>query len=164
MNIGFAPEKIASEAELDPMVEFRSGVELLKNEYPQKALIRLQRAFDLDKHNAFYTSFLGLATARATQQWDQACQLCEMAVQLNPKEMQFYLNLSEVYALAGRREMALDKLDFAMGLFGEDPRLRQARSQVEKRRRPVVPFFERGHILNRNLGKMRHRVLGELDK
>jgi tetratricopeptide (TPR) repeat protein len=146
------------------MVEFREGMELLKNEYPEKALVKLQRAFDCDKHNAYFISFLGLAIARAQRKWDRASDLCEMAVQLKPKEIQFHLNLGEVYALAGMRERALDKLDRALGLFGNDARLKLARSKVENRRAPLLPLFRREHFLNRELGKLRHRIMKRLDK
>jgi tetratricopeptide (TPR) repeat protein len=153
-----------STQEIDPMVEFREGIKLLKNDYPQKALVRFKRAFESEKHNAYYISFFGLAIARAQRKWDRASDLCEAAVQLNPKEIQFHLNLGEVYALAGRREKALDKLECAMRLFGEDARLVEARGKVEKRRAPVLPFFGRGHFLNRELGKLRHRILKGFDK
>jgi len=164
MNLGFATERTTGTVELDAMDEFRKGVELLKNEYPQKALVSLRRAFESDKHNAYYNSFLGLAIARAERKWDQASALCEIAVELKPKEIQFHLNLGQVYALAGRREKALDKLDYALGLFGEDTRLTQARSKVEKRRAPLLPFIGRTHFLNRELGKLRHRILKSLGK
>jgi len=163
MSLGFITE-IAQNKTDDPMVEFREGVELLMNEYPQKALVKLQRAFESDKHNAYYSSFLGLAIARAQRKWDQASSLCEIAVQLKPREIQFHLNLGEVYALAGRREKALDKLDHALGLFGDDARLKQARCKVEERRSPLLPFFGRTHFLNRELGKWRHRILKSLGK
>ena len=55
MNLGFAKELTTDTAELDPMDEFRKGVELLKNEYPQKALVSLRRAFESDKQNAYYS-------------------------------------------------------------------------------------------------------------
>jgi hypothetical protein len=58
----------------------------------------------------------------------------------------------------------LDKFDDALKLFGEDARLRQARSKVEKRRNPLVPFIGREHFLNRELGKLRHRTLERLGK
>ena len=164
MNLGFATERTAGTAEFDPMDEFRKGVEFLKNEYPQKALVSLRRAFESDKHNAYYSSFLGLAIARAQRKWDQASELCEIAVQLKPKEIQFHLNLGEVYALAGRREKSLDKLDHALEIFGADARLKQARSKVENRRTLLLPFFGRKHFLNRNLGKLRHRILGSVSK
>jgi tetratricopeptide (TPR) repeat protein len=149
---------------VDPVVEFREGIKLLKNEYPQKALVRLKRAFESDQHNVYYISFLGLAIARAQRKWDQASDLCEIAVQLKPTEIQFHLNLGEVYALAGRREKALDKLDHALRLFGNDARLVQARGKVEKRRAPVLRFLGREHSLNRELGKLRHRILKSLGK
>ena len=101
---------------------------------------------------------------KGTRKWDHASALCETAVQVNPKEIQFHLNLGEVYALAERREKALDKLECALRLFGDDARLVQARSKVEKRRAPVLPFFGRGHFLNRELGKLRHRILKSFDK
>jgi tetratricopeptide (TPR) repeat protein len=164
MNLGTATEKAKDTAELDPMVEFKKAVELLKNEYPQKALVKLRRAFECDKHNPYYISFLGLAIARAQRNWHQASELCEIAVQLNPKEIQFHLNLGEVYASAGLREKALDKLDDAVERFGADSSLKHARSKVLSRRSPILPFFGRGHFLNRHLGKLRHRALKSLGK
>ena len=162
MNLGVAKETATGTAELDAMAEFREGVKLLRNEYPQQAMVRLRRAFESDKHNPYYLSFLGLSIARAQQMWEQAAELCEMAVQLKPAEIQFHLNVGEVYALAGRREKALDKLDDALELFGEDARLRQAHSKVEKRRNPLVPFIGREHFVNRELGRLRHRTLKRL--
>lgn len=164
MSLGFAAERAMSTAECDAMAEFKEGVKLLKNEYPHKALVRLQRAFECDKHNPYYMSFLGLSIARAERKWDRASELCEMAVQLKPRELQFHLNLGEVYASAGLREKALDKLDDALEMFGDDARLRQARGRVEKRRNPVLPLIGRQHFLNRELGKLRHRTLKSLVK
>ena len=69
-----------------------------------------------------------------------------------------------MYALAGRREKALDKLESAMQLFGDDARLVEDRGKVVKRRASVLPFFDRGHFLNRELGKLRHRILKSFDK
>jgi hypothetical protein len=51
-----------------------------------------------------------------------------------------------------------------LGLFGEDARLKQARSKVENRRAPLLPFLGRTHFLNRELGKLRHRILMSLGK
>src|SRR5712664_1148712 len=137
MNFGFAKEGAKATAEHDPTAEFREGVKLLKDEYPQKALVRLRRAFESDKHNPYYLSFLGLSIARAQRKWDQAAELCEIAVQLRPAELQFHLNLGEVYALAGRREKELDFLDDAVKLFGEDARLSRP---AAKSRSAAIPW------------------------
>ncbi len=163
MSLGSVTE-MTKGTEPDHMVEFREGVELLKNEYPEKALVKLRRAFEKDKHNPYYISFLGLSIARAEQKWDQAMELCETAVKLKRTEIQFHMNLMEVYALAGWREKALHKLDAALRLFGNDARLKRARSKVVQRRAPVLPFLGRSHFLNRKLGKLRDRVLKRLGK
>lgn len=154
----------ARDAEPDHMIEFREGVELLKNEYPDKALVKLRHAFESDKRNPYYISFLGLSIARAEKNWEQALDLCETAVQLKRTEIKFHLNLIEVYALAGWREKALRKLDNASKLFGDDARLKRFRAKVVERRAPVLPFFGRSHFLNRELGKLRHRMLKRRDK
>jgi tetratricopeptide (TPR) repeat protein len=164
MNLGFQAESAKGAAELDPVAEFTQGVKLLNNGYPQKALACLRRAFESEKQNPYYMSFLGVSIARAQRKWDQALKLCEIAVQLKRAEVQFHLNLADVYAAAGRRENALDTLDSALELLGEDKRLRGARNKVEKRRTPVLPFLTREHFLNRELGKMRHRALKRLRK
>jgi tetratricopeptide (TPR) repeat protein len=105
-----------------------------------------------------------LSIARAERKWDQASELCEIAVHLEREQVQLYLNLAEVYASAGRRAKALGTLDAALELFGEDDRLRRARRGVERRRSSVLPFLRREHMLNRKLGKLLHRILRRLGK
>jgi Flp pilus assembly protein TadD len=150
--------------DLDLVAEFKQGLKALKNGYPQKALVHMRTAFESEKHNPFYLSFLGLTIARAERNWDRATEFCEIAVQLRRSEAQFHLNLAEVYALAGRRDKALDTIDAALAQFGKDQRLHRARCRVEKRRSPVLPFLTRDHILNRTFGKVRHRTLKRLGK
>jgi Flp pilus assembly protein TadD len=152
-------EKLKSPTELDPVADFKQGVAMLKNGYAQNALAPLRRAFESEKRNPYYLSFLGLAIARAERKWDQASELCEIAVQLKRQEVQFHLNLAEVYQLAGRRTKAMEALDSALELFSNDQRLKRARSRIEKRRSPVLSFLDRDNVLNKQLGKLRHRAL-----
>ncbi len=152
-------ENVINPPKSDPIADFKEGVALLKNGYPQMALLRLRRAFECEKRNPYYLSFLGLSVARAERRWDQALEFCEIAVQLKRQEAQFRLNLAEVYQLAGRRVQAIDTLDAALELFSNDERLKRARSRVEKRRSPVLSFLNRDNVLNRHLGKLRHRAL-----
>ena len=164
MSLGLPTASPQGIAELDPAAEFKQGFKLLKNGYPEKALVHFRRAYESEKLNPFYLSFLGLSIAHAERKWGQASELCELAVQLRRKEMQFHLNLADVYAAEGRREKALDTLDAALKLFGHDARLMRARSHVEKRRSSLLPFLARQHFLNRELGKLRHRALKRLGK
>jgi Flp pilus assembly protein TadD len=156
--------KANGNGEHDLVGEFKEGIQALKSGHPQRALVHMRTAFESQKHNPFYLSFLGLSIARAERKWDQAAELCEMAVQLSRNRCEFHLNLAEVYALAGRREKALDTLDAALELFGGDARLKRARSRVEKRRTPVLPFLTRDHFLNRTFGKWRHGTMKRLGK
>lgn len=149
---------------IDHRNDFKEAVDCLKNEYPDKAIPRLRRALQNDEHNPYYLSFLGLALARAEKSWDEAADLCEKAIQLKRKEIQFHMNLMEVCAMAGRREQALNVLEKASRIFHNDSRLKRARSKLQQRRDPVLPFFDRGHFLNRELGKMRHGIIKRLKK
>ena len=164
MNLGLAPERTKGTVELEPIVEIRQGVELLKNECAQKALVRLRRAFEYENHNPYYVWLHGLPLASVEVSWDQASELCGIAVQLEATEIQSYLSLGEVYASAGLREKASDKPDGALELFGEDARLMQVRSKVQNRRTTPLPFFWREHFLSREFGKCRHRIVKGLRK
>jgi tetratricopeptide (TPR) repeat protein len=151
-----------STAEMDPVANFKQGIRLLKEGYPQKALALFRLLFECEKHNPYYLSYFGLSVARAERKWEQASELCELAIHLKNEEIQFYLNLAEVFTLGKRRERAFDTLDAALEIFGEDERLRQARGKLEKRSSPLFPFFSRDHFLNRKLGKLRHRAVKRL--
>ena len=127
--------------EMDALTEFKEAIELLKGGYNKNALPHLRRSVEIDSSNPYYLSFLGVAIARSEKRWSEAVKLCETALQLKRKEMQLHLNLAEVYAAAGRRESAIYTLDRAMESFGPNVRLLKARSRVEKRRPPILPFL-----------------------
>jgi tetratricopeptide (TPR) repeat protein len=156
-------EKVTT-APTDAIADFKEGVALLKNGYPQRALVRLRSAFNFEQRNPYYLSFLGLAIARAERKWDRSSELCEIAVQLKRSEVQFHLNLAEVYQLAGRRSKAIDTLDAALEVFNDDERLKRARGRVEKRSTPVLSFLDRDNVLNKHLGKWRYRALSRIKK
>ncbi|HEX4542738.1 MAG TPA: hypothetical protein VH114_06195 [Candidatus Acidoferrum sp.] len=164
MNTVSAVTKAESTGELNLTDEFTQGVKLLRNGYPKKAIVHFRRAFECESKNPYYLSFLGLSLAYAERKWREATEMCELAVQLRKREMQFHLNLADVYSAEGRRGDAKDTLDRAMQIFGKDERLVRARGLVEKRRANVLPFLGRNHFLNRELGKLRHRALKHLSK
>jgi tetratricopeptide (TPR) repeat protein len=152
-------ETITAASAEEPVAAFTEGVKLLKNGYPKKAVICFKRALECDKQNPYYLSFLGVSIARGERNLTEAVKHCEAAIHKKRGEIQFHLNLADVYATAGLRESALHTLDRALASFGEDKRLRGARCKVEKRRNPVFPFLPRENFLNRELGKLRHRLL-----
>jgi Flp pilus assembly protein TadD len=145
-------------AEVEALTSFKQGVQLLKGGYPQRALVELRRCVEIESANPYYLSFLGLAIARSERKWAEATRLCETALQMKRKELQLHLNMAEVYVASGHRESAIDTLDRAKESFGPDARLVKARSRIEKRRSPILPFLPRQNALNVRLGKLRHRV------
>jgi Flp pilus assembly protein TadD len=87
VDFGLKTESDKGITDLDPVAEFRQGVTLLKNGYFKEALDCLRRAFESERHNPYYLSFLGLSIGRAERKWDQASELCEIAVQLRRGEI-----------------------------------------------------------------------------
>jgi Flp pilus assembly protein TadD len=140
------------------LTEFKQGVQMLRDEQPNEALVRFRNAADLEKQNPYYISFVGVSLARAERRWTPALKLCEMALSMKHNEAQLYLNLAEVYMSAGRREEALMTLDRAQASLGRNPRIQQERMKLGSRRPPALPFLNRQNVLNRYLGILRHRI------
>jgi Flp pilus assembly protein TadD len=141
------------------LAEFKQGMRMLRDGDSDNALIHFRIAAELEKHNPYYMSFLGVSLARAEREWTPALQLCQMALSLKRNEAQLHLNLAQVYKSAGRREEALMTLDRAAASLGRDARILRARMKLGRRRSPVLTFLNRHNILNRQLGVLRHRLL-----
>jgi Flp pilus assembly protein TadD len=151
-------------AENSALAEFKQGINLLRDGHSAEAIEYLRHAAELDQQNPYYLSYLGVSVARAQRKWTMAVELCKAALSLKRNEAQLYLNLAEVYMSAVRRDDAVDILDRGLVHLRVDARMMRARANLGKRCSPVVPFLEREHLLNRSLGKLRHRVLGRPGK
>jgi len=149
-------------AEDSALADFKLGVDLLRKGNSAEAFQYLKHAAELEQENPYYLSFLGVSVARTQRKWSAAVELCQTALSLRRNEAQFYLNLAEVYVSAGRRDDAVEVLDKGLIYFSADARIRQARTNLGRRCSPVLPFLEREHFLNRNLGKLRGRFSGRL--
>jgi Flp pilus assembly protein TadD len=148
----------------DAITEFKAGLTQLNNQYVSKALAHFSRAAELDAKNPFYLSYLGLAMAAAQQKWQDAEDLCYSAVRMKRTQAELYLNLAEVYRLQGRRQDAVETLLEGYPLTKRDPRISKALRKYGVRRPPVLTFLDRNHVLNRNLGRVRYRVLKSIGK
>jgi Flp pilus assembly protein TadD len=146
------------------LADFKQGVSLLRKGQSSQAFEYLRRAAELEQQNPYYLSFLGVCLARAQGQWKAAVELCKTAINMKRKEAQLYMNLADVYVSAGRRDRAFEALDTALIYCKADARIIRARGRLHKRRPPVLPFLERGNLLNRSLGQLRHCALRRLGK
>ena len=139
--------------------QFLQGLRRLRDNDHDQALTHLHRAVELEGHNPFFLSYLGVLQARTPQRWSEAQQHCETAVHKRRNEPQFYLNLAEVYLAAGRRDDAADTLIRGLKNLPKNARIQVALNKLGGRRSPVIPFLERRHFLNRGLGRMRSLAL-----
>ncbi len=139
--------------------EFKKGIDLIKLQNPNKALHHIRRAVELENHNPFYLSHFGLVLAQAEHKWHKAEEICVSALHMRRNEAQLYLNLAEVYRLAGRNEDAAETLTRGLPYAPRDARLIRALSRVRPRREPVFSFLARRHFLNRQFGKLLARAM-----
>jgi Flp pilus assembly protein TadD len=144
--------------------EFKTGLSLLRDNYSTRALEHIQRAAELERNNPYYMSYLGVALARTEKKWAEAERMCDTAVRLKRNQAQLYLNLAEVYMAAGRKEDAREALLSGMKYARRDIRLNIAMAKLTPRRSPVFTFLDRGHLLNRHFGRLRHRTLEAIGK
>jgi len=151
-------------AEVDAVTEFKEGLALLRNNYAHKAMPYFTRAVQQEKANPFYLSYLGVAMAAAERKWDEAEELCTQALKMRRTQPELYLNLADVYRLAGRRQEQIDTLFQGLHMTKRDVRIAEALKRHGVRRSPVIPFLERSNPLNRELGKLRYRVLSSLGR
>jgi hypothetical protein len=80
-------------------------------------------------------------------------------MRMNRRQAQLYLNLAEVYVAADRKQDAADILARGLHYAPHDGRLKMALERLALRRTAVLSFLSRQHVINRNLGKLRHHAL-----
>jgi len=144
-----------------PVDEFKKGLTALMEGHPRSAVASLRKAIEQDGANPFYVSYYGLALARTGLDWSRAEKFCLAALRVMRTQAHLYLNLAEVYRRAGKTEYALSTLSNGLQFTRCDRRLVQAMEALGIRRPPVLSFLDRKNFLNRQLGKLRHRLRGE---
>jgi Flp pilus assembly protein TadD len=142
--------------------EFKQALDRMRDSDAEHALPHIRRAVELEAQNPFYISYLGVVLARAEQKWGEAEENCRTALKMKRDQPQLYLNLAEVYVVAGRRDDAVETLKRGLKYANRDIRLKVMLGKLVRRRSPVIPFLERQHFLNRQLGLLRHRTMNAL--
>src|SRR5437899_727915 len=92
--------------QLEAFQEYRQALALLRDAKPAEALSHILKAVELEPLDPFYLSYQGVIVAQANQKIAEAEELCQRALRMEPRQSQLYLNLAEVYKVAGRREDA----------------------------------------------------------
>jgi Flp pilus assembly protein TadD len=143
--------------------DFKLGIRCLRDKAHFRALAYFRRAHDLERHNPYFLSYLGLATALADRNWAEGVRLCDSAIRMKRNQAQLYLNLAEVCLMAGKKGDAVETLEVGIQYASTDLRLQRMLGSLGVRQPAVLAFLDRSHPLNRTLGRIRyrlHRLLG----
>lgn len=117
-----------------------------------EACLRLEECNLRSTRRAKYASYYGYCLAVALGRTREALEICNRAASSDLFNPEIYLNLARVQLMATDRRGAWNSLVRGLSL---DPGHRAIRTEMKKmglRRRPVVPFLERSHPLNRAAG------------
>lgn len=104
-----------------------------------------------------HLSYLGHGLARQGMT-AEGIRLCRLAVDRPDARAESYLNLTRTLLIAGRRGAAWWSLARGLAIDAAHPELLALRHEMGERRRPVIPFLSRQHLLNRLLGYLRFRL------
>ena len=148
----------ASKATFTAEDEFRRGRALLEEGRYADALECLRAAHRLDPTRAVYRSFLGVAIAFSERRFQRALELCRSAAKEEFFNPELYLNLARVHMAFGFKSEAVRFLRRVLMIDPANPRLNAALADLGRRRAPVLEFLPRRHLVNRLLGRLRHRI------
>jgi tetratricopeptide (TPR) repeat protein len=96
--------------------------------------------------------------AKERAQFKEAAELCRSALESDPDNTLHYLNLGRILLMQGKKSEAMEI--FNKGLrHGSDPRISADLQMLGTRRRPVIPFLNRKHLLNQSLGYILDKAL-----
>jgi tetratricopeptide (TPR) repeat protein len=137
---------------------FQKGQQMLREEQAGTALEHFRAAHALQRDNARYQSFYGLSVGLVERRFNKALELCNAAVKEEFFNPDLYLNLARVHMAFGFKAEGLRYLRRALMI---DPGSASAQAELRRlgqRRRPVLAFLPRRHMLNRWLGRARRRL------
>jgi tetratricopeptide (TPR) repeat protein len=107
-----------------------------------------------------YFAYFGYGLARYRGKRKEGLQMCKRAVELEFYQPDNYLFLARAYFLVGDRRSAFDVVERGLEIDAGNEELLSLHREIGLRRAPVLRFLARGNPLNRALGRVRHRVLG----
>jgi len=132
------------------------GIALLRANNPLGALAFFEKAYSISK-TPVIQSYLGLCIATERGRVSDAIALCREAMRQEPHNPIPYLNLGRVYLKAKKKTECLDILRQGLAQ-GDDPEIRALLEDIGMRKPPVFAFLSRGHILNKYIGLLLHRL------
>ena len=126
-----------------------------------------RRALDRFPSDPFFHSYCGYLMSVVERRPKEGSVMCEEAINMLKRSKStdfffflplFYLHLGRAYLSGDRKEAAIKAFLQGLKYDRSDGDLLSEVRGLGIRRRPVFPFLERNHPINKYLGKMRHRL------
>ena len=121
------------------------------------ALDHFRSAHRLDPASARYRSFYGLCIGLEESRFDRALELCRAAAKEEFFNPVLYHNLARVHLVFGFKAEAIRYLRRGLMIDPANASIREALARLGVRRRPVLAFLRRRHLLNRWFGRLLRR-------
>jgi hypothetical protein len=109
-------------------------------------------------------SYYGLCLAMHNKNFTEASTFCELAIRNERFVGEHYLNLARVWRFAHNRRKMAEAIDRGMKVSPNWAPLQRFADEVGFRKDPVFGFLPRESVLNKALGKLRHRMQGTSSK
>lgn len=140
---------------LTPEESLRKGQELLRSGLQMAALEQFASAYEREPTSPRLRSYYGWAVAMIERRLDRGLTLCRSALRDDYDNPEAYCNLAKVLLAFGRKSEALRYLRRGLMIDPSNALLLQEWRHLGVRRRPVLPFLSRRHLMNRFLGRIR---------
>ena len=109
-------------------------------------------------------SYLGYGIARFRGEVQEGLRLCQHAVKLEFYQPDNLFNLARTHLIAGNRREAYAAMSKGLRLDVNHQGLQDLVKVIGRRAPAVLPFLSRGNLLNRFLGRFRHRLKKDFEK
>lgn len=149
-----------NQTQFSPDEHHRRGLALLESGHGHEAFEHLSRAYLTDPQNARYRSSYALALALVRGQYLGAVELARAAVRQEFYNPDLYLNLSRIYLAFDFKPEAIRFLRRALMVDPDNSIAQSKLADLGIRRRPLIRFLPRNHVVNRWLGRVQARLLG----
>jgi cytochrome c-type biogenesis protein CcmH/NrfG len=151
---------MADRSQIDPArvaAELRRGDEALARGEAVVAHAAFLAAQRLDGNDPAVLSRLGLTLVLVAHDEYKGVAFCEEAVKRGGENPDALLRLARVYHATFQKERAFRAIRRGLALDpGHEGHL-ELLERMGVRRRPVIPFLPRSNVLNKFLGRLRHR-------
>jgi Flp pilus assembly protein TadD len=141
---------------------FRRGQQALDENEAGIALEHFRAAHRLEPTSASFRSYHGLCLGLSERRFDKALELCRSAAKEEFFNPTLYHNLARVHLGFGFKNEGIRYLRRGLMIDPANQEIGEDLERLGVRRRPVLGFLRRGHVLNQWLGRILRRSVAEV--